>query len=471
MGTITNIIYYDITRIVQKINNNTPTGIDRVDIRYANSLLQLESIINVIYVIQSGKTLIQLPLSLSKIIINEKTNEWVCFNKNGPNKNREDISKKIENYLKYPNKNLQKSANALYVNISHCGLDNLSIFNYAHNELNAKSLIYIHDLIPITHPEFTLEGDREKHIKRIKNALTYGSALITNSETTKLAITKFSDEINKKLDIYVIEIGLEEIFVNNADTWNSCNTENYFITVGTIEPRKNYQFLIEVWKEILEKNSELELYIVGKFGWNHNLVKCYLNNNPKIKEKVHHLTNVKDIELVELYKKSKGFLYPTLVEGWGIPLKEALTIGLPCIVSDIDVLRECARNNSIFLSPINGQDWVQKILGTLNLETSTRKQYASYSTWNDSCQLFIKLCRNVLSVGKPYIPELAYYSKINLIKFEAKKNNKYDARKLFLKFKKSPIVYMEDSKHSFLRFMGRILRRINELHFKKNRIH
>jgi glycosyltransferase involved in cell wall biosynthesis len=140
---------------------------------------------------------------------------------------------------------------------------------------------------------------------------------------------------------------------------------HYILSVGTIQPRKNYARLIEAFSIFLKKNKQrfrkIELVIVGKRGW---LYDDILQAPAKfgIKTHVRFLQFVPDDELRALYKNALCFALPSLYEGFGLPVLEAMANSCPVVVSRSSSLPEIAADAGIYVDPEDVSDIAKGLL-------------------------------------------------------------------------------------------------------------
>lgn len=126
----------------------------------------------------------------------------------------------------------------------------------------------------------------------------------------------------------------------------------YLLAVSTIEPRKNYSFLLSVYKLWKERHPEFEFLIVGKKGWEKQSMFEEL-----VSEKgISLISGANDYELQKIYEEASLFLFASLYEGFGIPLIEAMCKKIPCVVSDIGTFQEIAQGMFPCLPSSIGRD-------------------------------------------------------------------------------------------------------------------
>lgn len=140
------------------------------------------------------------------------------------------------------------------------------------------------------------------------------------------------------------------------------NIQNpYILFVGTLQPRKNIVRLIEA-VAALEQTEEkaLDLVIIGRKGWNYQEIL----DAPKrlnIENRVHFLESITDEELPSFYKHAEAFVLPSLYEGFGLPVLEAMRYGCPVITSNVSSLPEAGGDAAIYFDPENVDDIAEKI--------------------------------------------------------------------------------------------------------------
>ncbi|MBI3384773.1 glycosyltransferase family 4 protein [Candidatus Gottesmanbacteria bacterium] len=133
---------------------------------------------------------------------------------------------------------------------------------------------------------------------------------------------------------------------------------NYILFVGTVQPRKNIVKLIEAFSKITDK--DLELVIIGRSGWMYEEIYAA----PKkfgVEQKVKFLDSVSDEELPYFYKNAACFVLPSLYEGFGMPILEAMQNGCPVVTSNVSSMPEAGGNAALYVDPSNVGDILNKI--------------------------------------------------------------------------------------------------------------
>ena len=247
-----------------------------------------------------------------------------------------------------------------YINVGHTGLDEPELLQ-AVKDAGIAPIIMVHDLIPITHPEYCRDGDSAKHQKRMRHALAFGAQVIANSQYTADELNHFATAIDvPHVPVTVAHLGVE---AQLADSEPLATSRPYFIYVGTIEARKNLAFLLTVWRRLEETLGEEapSLVIAGRFGWENESVVDLLERSPNLQGLVHQISGLSDTALSALMKGARAVIAPSSVEGFDLPAVEACALGLPLLASDIPPHRELTPNARL-IDPVDGLGWLSALI-------------------------------------------------------------------------------------------------------------
>lgn len=264
------------------------------------------------------------------------------------------------------------TAGRILLNTGHSGLDAPS-YSAIMNKFGLRGLYFLHDLIPITHPEYCRPGDAEKHRRRLMTMAYTGMALVANSrDTAKQAMQFFDREELPTPPCFAASLAK----ANHATPEHKRpTTHRYFVMLGTIEPRKNHLLILNLWRELVGDmgSNAPHLIIIGQRGWECEQVVDMLERCATIQPFVTELSNCSDEELATWLAHAQALLFPAFVEGYGLPLIEALNFGCPVIASELSVYREIAFDVPDYLHPLDGVAWRQSIIDYA-FENSPRRQ-------------------------------------------------------------------------------------------------
>ena len=151
------------------------------------------------------------------------------------------------------------------------------------------------------------------------------------------------------------------------------------MTIGTIEARKNHLLLLHIWERLAARMgpNTPELILVGQRGWEADDVFALLDRSPRLKGHVRELGRCDDATMLATIDQARAVLLPSFIEGFGIPLVEALQRGTPVIASDLPVFHEIAGEIPLYLDPLDGQRWETAICDFLTDSPERQRQLAT----------------------------------------------------------------------------------------------
>ena len=258
-----------------------------------------------------------------------------------------------------------------YLNVGHTGL-NSARFGHWVATADVKPIYLVHDLIPITHPQFCRAGEARKHSERMRTVLLTAKGVIGNSQATVDDLASFAKVQGLKMPSAIAAwLGTDPVparaRLRPADRPS-------FVVLGTIEGRKNHQMLLNIWSRLIARlgREVPKLLIIGQRGWEAESVFHRLDEHEKLGGHVIELSRCSDAELASHIASARALLFPSFSEGYGLPLIEALGMGVPVIASDLPVFREIAGPVPVYLSPLDDQAWEETILDYANPESAAR---------------------------------------------------------------------------------------------------
>lgn len=217
-----------------------------------------------------------------------------------------------------------------------------------------KTVVTIHDLIFLRFPELYKPIDRLIYKKKFRYACQHADKIIAISEQTKEDIIKFFD-IDKDT-ITVVYQGCNPIFYSPVSIEKKEKIrrqfnlpEHFILSVGTLEERKN---TLNILKALHKHNIEIPLVLAGKFTPYVNKIKDYMQRH-QIQRRVILLDDIDPETLPALYQMSEIFVYPSIFEGFGIPIIEALNSGTPVITTKDGCFKEAGGPDSIYVDTNN----------------------------------------------------------------------------------------------------------------------
>lgn len=338
----------DVSRLIWRLwTKRLPTGIDRVCLEYLNHFAERSHAV----VQRKGKFLV-LPVGESDelfALLSDPTRfsrkAMVAFG-----------ARALVRARPWPPR-----PGMTYLNVGHTGLDQRALPEWVKRN-QVKAIYMVHDLIPLTHPEFCRAGESDRHERRMTNLLLSAAGVIGTTRATLDDFATFAssrglampDSVSAWLSGYRPDPRVEPLRLQRP----------HFVTLGTIEGRKNHLLLLQVWRRLIALHGDKApiLLIVGQRGWEAQAPIAMLDRLPELKPHVRELGRCNDAELAGWIRGARALLMPTFAEGFGLPVIEALQLGSPVIASDLPVFREIAGDIPLYLDPIDGPGWEAAIL-------------------------------------------------------------------------------------------------------------
>lgn len=225
-----------------------------------------------------------------------------------------------------------------------------------------RSIVSIHDLIFIRYPEYYKWIDRQIYYYKFKYACLQSTRIIAISEMTKKDIISFYNINPAKID--VVYQGCDKSFTHkvteqkkNAIRAKYDLPDEYILSVGTIEERKNLMVLVKALENV---SSEIKLIVVGKETNYTQSIYSYIEEHD-LKDRILFFHTVSFDELPSLYQMATLFVYPSRFEGFGIPIVEALYSEIPVIAAKGSCLEEAGGKYSLYVDPDDACDLTGKI--------------------------------------------------------------------------------------------------------------
>jgi glycosyltransferase involved in cell wall biosynthesis len=254
----------------------------------------------------------------------------------------------------------EQIAGGLYLNVGHTGLESTSLARWI-KQHDLRAVYLIHDLIPISHPEYCRAGEAERHAQRMTLVLDTAAGVIGNSEQTLFSLDEFAARRGSAMPATVPALLGSDLPAPRRE--KPVAARPTFVMIGTIEGRKNHLLMLQLWTRLAQvMGAETpELVIIGQRGWESEQAVDLLERAPALRGHVQELSRCSDAELADHLSGARALLFPSLVEGYGLPLIEALHEGTPVIASDIPVFREIGGAVPDYVDPLDGPSWLRVI--------------------------------------------------------------------------------------------------------------
>jgi glycosyltransferase involved in cell wall biosynthesis len=349
-------IWLDIARLVERACVGSLTGIDRVELAYAENLAAMTpDRIRFVMLGRWSSRLSMLPEAAATTFLKDIRQAW--------SEGCQDACRGLALRL------LARAAiapsppadpTAIYLLVSHRHLNRKAALRQVLRRSRAIFVPFIHDLIPLEFPEYGRPGEATRHRQRIEAVAQFADGIIVNSAATREAL---APHVPADTSIYVAPLGASQ----PASTGNIApvgGDRPYFLSVGTIEPRKNHLLLLHLWRRLITEHGDdsPRLLIAGRRGWENENVLDLLDRCPALRGHVVELGAVPDARLGVLLRGARALLMPSFAEGFGLPVAEALSHGTPVLCSDLPALHEVGGNVPEYLDPLDSPAWQRAVL-------------------------------------------------------------------------------------------------------------
>lgn len=380
-------ILLDLSRLLWRSDRFAPTGIDRVELAYARHLIATAR--GRLSFVGWWQRLGLMPDELAVAFIERLDALWSGETVDPAVRRqvtrivrRLRLSLAVSGEAAICRRARQVGGPLVYLLVSHYRLDRPKALARIKRRTGVRFVCLIHDLIPIDYPEHVEEGDDELHRRRIDTVEQLADAVIVNSEGTRQALARHL-AAERRMPTVVAPLGID---LRPAGVPHPPPQRPYFIYVATIESRKNHLLLLRVWERLAaERGTEAapRLVFIGRRGWRHERVIARIVGSPVLAALVEEHNTLPDVAVARLLAGATAALYPSFAEGYGLPVVEALALGVPAICSDLPELREVGGQVPEYLDAEDEAAWFAAIRDYAASGSPRRRaQLARFATWS-----------------------------------------------------------------------------------------
>jgi len=292
--------------------------------------------------------------------------------------------------------------------------------------------VFVHDLIQISNPEYCAPEARIEFQTQWIDILSVCDFILANSNFVAQDVRNYiENKVNFHVPVYPIPLPTE--LKSKSGNTNAVRRhlttiakENYVLCVSTLEIRKNHIYLIKVWEKLIRELGEENvprLVFVGKWGWQIDELRSYLDENGYVDDWLFILNGLSDSELEFLYKNALFTAYPSFAEGFGLPIGESLVYGKPCVASNTTSMPEVGGRFVKYIDPFNVEDGYKVFREVIDnksklpqWEDDIRENF-KVKTWHSFCsEYFAKMISVACDLREAPTPIHCYLPQGKIIK-------------------------------------------------------
>jgi glycosyltransferase involved in cell wall biosynthesis len=360
----------DITHLIWAAQQVGPSGIDRIELEYAQHFVVEQAVRPTYAVLHLFGFLFAVSAAGGRRFIEELSAHWQGSR---PATRGERMKRVLGMRLRLLGSAwmggrrlrtaLKQLRRPVYLVVSYRRLSQASSLRNIRRAYSARTVCFVHDLIPVECPEYFRPGEEQRHHVKFGNVGRLFDAAIVNSNVTAHALEAYLEAANgsdRKPKICVATPGVRPFVAQTPGTQPP--DRPYFVILGTIEPRKNHLLLLNLWSRLATSMAlPPRLLVVGKRGWENEQVLDMLERSRRLRGLVEECNRLADADIGPVLAHARALLLPSLAEGFGLPLAEALASGVPVICSDIPVFREVGRDVPDYLDPFDLPAWMDAV--------------------------------------------------------------------------------------------------------------
>jgi glycosyltransferase involved in cell wall biosynthesis len=358
-------ILLDISRLVSRASRLTPTGIDRIELAYAEHLIANAGDRLGFVAMNAAGDISPVRPRYGTVLMHTLAKSWRDPEEGGRTARRIGLLAQASGLLPgrawlSPSMR-QHAGRPVYLLVSHQNLHRRTMLTQFKARSGAAFVFFVHDLIPIDYPEYGRPGQADRHAQRVATICALADGIICNSHDTAASIQPHIAASGRAIPVLVAHPGAE--FHAHAHTPHDPAEPPYFVCIGTIEPRKNHLLLLHVWRHLARSTDPIKprLILIGQRGWENENILDLIERCTAIKCFIEERTSLPDRDMRTLLARASALLCPAFAEGYGLPIAEALALHVPVICSDIPVFHEVGGDAPDYLDPLDGLGWLEAI--------------------------------------------------------------------------------------------------------------
>jgi glycosyltransferase involved in cell wall biosynthesis len=252
---------------------------------------------------------------------------------------------------------------SVYFNAGHIGLTLPPMLSWLGERSDVLSVFMIHDLIPLEQPQFVSAREAKAHDRLVVRAARYADVIIVPSLAVRDGVaSQLARRATREIRISAIPLPVSAVFLEKASTRVNVDRP-YFVILGGFDARKNLSMILDVWAT-LERQRGSQTPLLIAVGAGVRGMGRFVGGRPGSSTFGEHVMLSEGLStpaLRELIRGAVALLSPSLAEGFGLPIIEALSVGTCVLASDIAAHHEAGGNLAIYLTPTRQDQWLSAV--------------------------------------------------------------------------------------------------------------
>lgn len=347
----------DITRLVSRVGRGPLTGIDRVERAYLAEIARRGDPAHLL--LRTPLGFLWLPKQAGPRIL--KAAGGAEGSAVVPRELATDRSSRL-GLAAMIRRNMPRGGR--YLNVGHSNLSDRTLRQIGRGGLRIS--VMIHDTIPLDFPHYGGPGAAARFDTLLHAVAGHADDIICTARSTAADVERACRGRSRIPPTRIACLGTETLPADPESMAIAARRDRpYFVSLGTIEPRKNHRLLLDIWDELtrtLPADRVPDLLVIGARGWNNADVFARLDRHRRPETRVHEMSGLGDGMVTALLLRARALLMPSVTEGFGMPVAEAASLGTPVVCTDLPVYRETVGDYPVYAPPHDMYPWVKTII-------------------------------------------------------------------------------------------------------------
>lgn len=266
----------------------------------------------------------------------------------------------------------------------------------------AMVAVVVYDLIPLSHPEFVGQRRTTRFAEYLRQVAVHADIILTISDTVRRELEATLPELMGDAPycqhITPFPLGAEfsksagEPRPELAKLFEPGGQQNPYLMVAAFDPRKNHRYLLDAFDRFWESDPEQKLCLVGRVGSRCDDIVARIKAHPRLNKQLFTFHDLSDAELKHCYSHSRGVIFPSIVEGFGLPIVESLWAGQRTLASDTPIHREVGGDRCLYFDLSTPDSLVELLHQCQRSPHVLTPGRARPYTWSDCVDVFFNKC-------------------------------------------------------------------------------